>query len=223
MPGAVFSDVEGTLVDGSIPGLALAAGLEIGLFSPLQKAQIGALRLVARLGSRDLGRRAQLIALLRATAGLSSAQVERWLDALTPVLRARIKPPMLARVEAHRAAGLPLVLVSGGLHAAIARLAAEMGARGEGTKIRQRNGRYTSQLDGPVCQGPAKAARARDVLTELGYDPAACYGYGDTASDIPFLELFGHPHVVDPDPALALGTATRRPVAPRDTAVGSAS
>ena len=203
MGGAVFSDVEGTLVDGSIPGLALVTGLEIGLFSRWQKAQIGVLGQVARRGSRDLARRVQLIALIRATAGLSTEQVDRWLDALTPTLRACIKPPMLARIEAHQAEGLPLVLVSGGLHAAIALLAAELGGRGEGTKIRQRNGRYTSRLDGAVCQGPAKADRARAVLAEMGYDPAQCYGYGDTASDLPFLELFGHPHIVDPDPALA--------------------
>jgi phosphoserine phosphatase len=37
----------------------------------------------------------------------------------------------------------------------------------------------------------------------MGYNPAESYAYGDTSSDIPFLELFGQPHVVDPDQRLA--------------------
>jgi hypothetical protein len=31
------------------------------------------------------------------------------------------------------------------------------------------------------------------VLAECGWDAAAGYAYGDTAGDVPFLELFGHP------------------------------
>ncbi len=47
------------------------------------------------------------------------------------------------------------------------------------------------------------------MLAELDVDPAISYAYGDTASDIPFLTLFGHPCAVDPDAELA-AEATRR-------------
>ena len=110
------------------------------------------------------------------------------------------------------------MLISGGLHKGIARLATDLGARGEGTKVHQRNGCYAGAVDGRVCQGVGKAERARAVLDELGFDPGQCYAYfdpgqcyayGDTASDIPFLELFGHPHAIDPDPRLAAEARTR--------------
>ena len=131
------------------------------------------------------------------------AEVEVWVGALVSVLTARFKPSAWRLIQAHQAAGLPLVLISGGLHEGIARLARELCAQGEGTKVRQRNGRYTGSVEGGVCQGVGKAEPARAVLAARRYDPAQCYAYGDTASDIPFLELFGRPHAVDPDPRLA--------------------
>ncbi len=200
---AVFSDVEGTLVDGSIPQLALAVGRAKRLFAPSKRLQIAALEGLGRLGSPQLARRLQLYALLRATAGLRPAEVARWTGALVPALTTRFKAGTWRLLQAHQAAGLPLVLISGGLHEGIARLARELGAHGEGTKVRQRNGRYTGSVEGAVCQGAGKAERARAVLAACGYAPAQCYAYGDTASDLPFLELFGHPHAVDPDPHLA--------------------
>lgn len=200
---AVFSDVEGTLVDGSIPQIALAVGRANHLFGVSKRVQIAALERVGRLAPPKLERTLQLFALLRATAGMQPAEVERWGSALVPALIARFKPGTWRLLRAHQSAGLPLVLISGGLHEGIARLAMELGAQGEGTKVRQRNGRYTARVDGSVCQGAGKAERARGILAARGFDPAQCYAYGDTASDIPFLELFGHPHAVDPDPVLA--------------------
>ena len=140
---------------------------------------------------------------MRATAGLRQAEVDRWVDALAPALTARFKPGIWRRLQAHQAAGLPLVLISGGLHEGIVRLATELGARGEGTRVRRRHARFTGSVDGVVCQGVGKAERARSVLAELGYDARQCYAYGDTVSDLPFLELFGRPHAVDPDAGLA--------------------
>ena len=77
MPGAVFSDVEGTLVDGSIPQLALAVGRAQRLFSPSKRLQIATLESLGRLGPPKLARTLQLYALLRATAGMRPAEVER--------------------------------------------------------------------------------------------------------------------------------------------------
>jgi HAD superfamily phosphoserine phosphatase-like hydrolase len=206
---AVFSDVEGTLVDGSLPAMAVEAARELGLLRPRSRVLIGLLDTVERVLPRGWSRRVQAMKALLSTAGLSEAEAARVLDAFLPAARARLKPAMGARLEAHQAAGLPLVLLSGGMHEAIARLAAGMNARGEGTRVARRNGVLTARPDGPICQGAGKAARARAVLAESGWDAAAGYAYGDTGSDIPFLELFGHPCAVDPDPVLAAAAARR--------------
>jgi len=206
---AVFSDVEGTLVTTSIPRLSFSLGRKLGLFSARQTAETFALNGVAQLLPGRTKRAIQVYSIARAMAGEHEEQVNRLLDALTPAVMQRLKPEMLIRLRAHQEAGLPLVLVSGGLHEAMARIGEALGGRGEGTKLVFRNGRYTAKLDGPVCQGEGKATRAHQVLAELDADPAISYAYGDTASDIPFLALFGHPCAVDPDAELA-AEATRR-------------
>lgn len=203
MQAAVFSDVEGTLVDGSIPQIALAVGRNIRLFPPIKLVQIAVLEGIGSVGPAKVERILQLYALLRATAGMRPQAVEQWVDALAPALTARLKRGTWRRLQSHQAAGLPLVLVSGGLHQGIVRLATELGARGEGTKVRMRDGRFGAKVDGKVCQGIGKAERVRAILDEAGYDASQSYAYGDTSSDIPFLELFGYPHAVDPDPQLA--------------------
>ncbi len=207
--GAVFSDVEGTLVDGSLPAMAVAAARDLRLLRPRQRALIALLDGAERGLPRAWARRAQAMKALLATSGMTEAQAAQVLEAFLPAVRARLKPAMVARLEAHQADGLPLVLLSGGMHEAIVRLAAAMGARGEGTRVARRGGVLTARPDGPICQGAGKADRARAVLAESGWDASAGYAYGDTASDIPFLELFGHPCAVDPDPVLAAEAARR--------------
>lgn len=206
---AVFSDVEGTLVTTSVPRLSFSLGRKLGLFSARQMVETYALNGVAQALPGRAKRSLQLYSIARAMAGKSEEEVNRLLDALTPAVLERLKPQTLAKLRAHQEAGLPLVLVSAGLHEAMARIGEALGGRGEGTKLVIRNGRYTAKLDGPACQGEGKAARVRQALAELDADPAISYAYGDTASDIPFLALFGHPCAVDPDAELA-AEATRR-------------
>lgn len=209
MRAAVFSDVEGTLVNASIPRLVLQLGRQEGLYSRRQVAELSVLGLAGKLLPGRLKRAAQARVFARSTGGYSEQQVEQLIDRLLPTVTPLIKPRVLQQLREHQAAGLPLVLLSGGLHQAIARLGAQLGGRGEGTQLQRRDGRFLARLDGPICQGDGKAARARALIAELGYDPASSYAYGDTASDIPFLALFGHPCAVDPDPRLAAEAARR--------------
>jgi len=203
MPGAAFFDVEGTLVDANLPRMSLALGSEMGYFSRWQIAQLGALSMLGKVLPGNLKGWARITAIRRAMAGQREQDVDKLVEAVLPRAMARMKSQSLALLKAHQSHGLPLVLLSGGLHELIARLGAELGGRGEGTRYMKSGGRFLAKFDGPICQGEGKAERARAVYTEMGFNPAECYAYGDTGSDIPFLELFGHPHAVDPDQRLA--------------------
>ena len=130
--GAVFSDVEGTLVDGSLPAMAVESARALGLLRPRSRALIGLLDRAERVLPRGWSRRVQAMKALLSTAGLSEAEAAQVLDAFLPAARARLKPAMVARLEAHQAAGLPLVLLSGGMHEAIARLAGGDERQGRG-------------------------------------------------------------------------------------------
>jgi len=143
-----------------------------------------------RLLPAERRRQAQIAMIVRAMAGHTTAETERLAEALVTEATGSFKAAPLERLREHQRAGLPLVLVSAGMHPAIVRLGAALGGRGEGTRLVQRDGRYTAELDGPVCQGEGKAARARAVMDELGYEAASSYAYGDTASDIPFSKTY---------------------------------
>jgi HAD superfamily hydrolase (TIGR01490 family) len=200
---AVFSDVEGTLVNGSLPGMFLQAGKELKVYSLWQSLIINTLGTLSRPLPGKVRRTTQLINLLVSVKGQTPAEVEKLIQVVTPRLKQNFKPKMIARLKEHEQNGLPLVLVSGAMHQAVVHLGKEMGGRGEGTHIKLENGVYKASVDGEICQKEGKAARARAIVAEMGFDPTQCYAYGDTASDIPFLSLFGYPHAVDPDPKLA--------------------
>jgi phosphoserine phosphatase len=200
--GAVFSDVEGTLVDANLPRMSVALGRQMGFFSRWQIAQLGALSMLGKLLPGNLRGRVRIIAIQRAMAGQREEAVHELVEAMLPRVIEAIKPESLARLKSHQIDGMPLVLMSGGLHDLIARLGEQLGGRGEGTRYKTAGGRFLAQFDGSVCQGEGKAERARAVCAEMGYNPASCYAYGDTGSDIPFLSLFGFPHAVDPDEEL---------------------
>jgi HAD superfamily phosphoserine phosphatase-like hydrolase len=203
MQAAVFTDVEGTLLDGSLPRMALPVGRQLGMFSTWQLGQAASIMLLTRLLPRTWSLQVQMRNVVSVMGTLTLAQAAEISEALIPLVMQRLKGEVVKRVREHQQAGLPLVLVSGAMHPVIARLGVELGGRGEGTKLVERNGRFLPQLDGPACLGEGKAVRTRALLAEMECDPALSYAYGDTASDIPFLALFGHPCAVDPDPLLA--------------------
>jgi phosphoserine phosphatase len=203
MNTTVFSDVEGTLIDGSLPQLSLLIGRELGIFSPWQLMWVQVFGLATAILPARLHKKVQLLSTLPAMAGQTEGNVHRLIEAVVPLCMEQLKSEMYARLCEHLEEGLPLVLLSAGLHEAIVRIGTELGGRGEGTKLIVRNGYYTMRPDGAICQGKGKALRARAILTEMGYDPASSYAYGDTSGDIPFLSLFGHPCAVDPDAGLA--------------------
>jgi HAD superfamily phosphoserine phosphatase-like hydrolase len=203
MTGIVFCDVEGTLLLDSFPRLVLREARAMGRLSLAQNLQVAALGgIAAPFRGRFLGRRLQTLAMVRSIAGSRVEVVDQVLDKALPHVLAACKPEMLARLEMHRRDGYELVLLSAGLHAGIVKLAQALGGQGEGTHLLIRAGRYTGRTAGGVCQGLSKAARALEVARERGADPADCLAYGDTASDIPFLSLIGHPVAVDPDMSL---------------------
>ena len=63
-------------------------------------------------------------------------------------------------------------------------------------------GRYTGEIEF-YSYGPFKAEAMQRVAERDGFDLADCWGYSDSATDIPMLEAVGHPVAVNPDRALA--------------------
>jgi phosphoserine phosphatase len=94
-------------------------------------------------------------------------------------------------------------IVSASPQALVEPLAASLGMTGAiGTKGEIVDGHYTGRLDGPFVYGQGKATALEKLASDRGYDLDLCYAYSDSVSDLPMLELVGHPVAVNPDSEL---------------------
>lgn len=128
-----------------------------------------------------------------------------WQWAVDVVLGRWWRPEMLSRMRQHRAEGHRIVLVSSAPEPFLQIIAESLEAdEAIGTRFALAAGRYTGDIVPPVCIGPHKASLTRERLAARGWavDYAASYAYADSVTDLPLLELVGHPTAVHPDAAL---------------------
>lgn len=201
-PRLVFMDLEGTLVRGNAIRPFVDEGRKLGIFTRrglLQAQLVGLLSQVVKPAKGNL----RFLAMRRLVAGRPVADIERAGAAWQDVILANLKQPIAARLRAYNEAGIPVYLLSGALHDGMESLARTLGAAGgEGSKVTQRDGRYTGEAASLLCQSEEKAQRARAIAAHLGIPLAECAAYSDALVDLPLLRLVGQPIVVDPELAL---------------------
>jgi HAD superfamily hydrolase (TIGR01490 family) len=108
-------------------------------------------------------------------------------------------------VEAHRAAGDLVAIVTGGSPYAARPLARRLGIEHVVASELEvgLDGCFTGRLVEPFCYGPGKLARARALAERLSFRlEDACF-YSDSLTDLPLLESVCTPIAVNPDPRLA--------------------
>ncbi len=107
-----------------------------------------------------------------------------------------------ALIEEHHAVGRDVVIVSSSGAEVVEPIGAILGADHViATRMEVEHGRYTGTID-YYAYGPGKAAAIEELATAQGYDLAQCFAYSDSLTDLPMLEVVGHPCVVNPDRAL---------------------
>ncbi|MFI1889383.1 HAD family hydrolase [Streptomyces jumonjinensis] len=112
-------------------------------------------------------------------------------------------------LEAHRAEGTEVALVSGSFAACLAPIAAHLGVDHTLCTVPEVvDGRYTGRVLSTVI-GEGKAAAARSLMTRQGASPEDCVAYGDHASDLPLLLTVGDVRTVGDDPVLREHAALR--------------
>ncbi|KKW62076.1 MULTISPECIES: HAD-IB family hydrolase [Mycolicibacterium] len=124
----------------------------------------------------------------------------------------------------HKLCGRDVVIVSASGEEIVAPIARALGAtHAMATRMVVEDGRYTGEI-AFYCFGEGKAEAIRQLATREGYALEHCYAYSDSITDLPMLEIVGHPTVVNPDRALRKEAAARgwpvltfsRPVSLRD-------
>ncbi len=206
--GAVFFDLDGTLLPGSSL-FPLARELRRrGLIRLRDLARVGADQAWFRWGRTE---REELVE--RARAMTLAAVRGRSRDAMLEVARAVVQDEVLPRVYAravqlikiHRLAGRPVYLATSSPEDYAAIIADELGIDGAiGTLAEVRDGRYTGRLVGSLNRGLEKASRVTAFAREQGVDLSRSVAFTDSVSDLPLLHAVGEPVAVNPDRTLAI-------------------
>jgi len=139
--------------------------------------------------------------MLALTRGWDQARVKQIVretldDVLTPIIYAEA----LELIEQHRLAGRKTVIVSSSPIETVEPIGEHLGVDDViATRARlDAEGRYTGELEF-YAYGPHKAEAIREMAVAEGLDLAGSYAYSDSITDLPMLELVGHPVAVNPD------------------------
>lgn len=117
----------------------------------------------------------------------------------------RVTPAARAKIAWHQQQGHRVVILSASIAEIVQPVAEYLGLGPDYlcTRLRVDNDRYTGELDGPLCYGPGKVYWAKQWLNQNQADFQHSYFYTDSSSDLPLLELVGHPMPVNPSRKLA--------------------
>ncbi len=120
-------------------------------------------------------------------------------DTLHNVVDPIVYDEAVSLIEAHRAAGRDVIIVSTSGTEVVRPIGELLGADDViATRLEIVDGRYTGQID-YYAYAEEKARAIEALAARRGYDLARCYAYSDSVTDRFMLEAVGHPHVVNPD------------------------
>jgi HAD superfamily hydrolase (TIGR01490 family) len=182
-----------------------------------QRGEIGGLDLLAGLGAYlqyklgILDIRNWTKRMMVQFRGQEEAELERearvWFEAM---VAATIYPRAAELVREHEERGHVVAIVSGATKFVVRPLAERLGVRHFlYTRLEVEDGRFTGRVVEPICFEEGKIYWIQHFIERHGIDLARSFFYTDSITDLPLLDLVGHPVVVNPDPLL-YRTAVRR-------------
>lgn len=141
--------------------------------------------------------------ILKAIKGARVEELEALGDEIIPHLLERVRNEAQGFLDLHIEAERDTYMVTASPIEIVARLAEELGMTGAIATVAEIvDGRYTGRLAAPFCYGEGKAIAIAQLAQEKGYDLERSYAYSDSVSDLPMMEIVGHPVAVNPDRAL---------------------
>lgn len=209
---AAFFDLDKTVIARSS---TLAFGrpfMREGLISRGQVLKGIYAQLVYQLIGADEDKMEKLrVALLELTRGWEKTKIEALVrETINEIIEPVIFEEALALIAEHRAAGRRVYIVSSSGEEIVRPLAEHLGVPhfiATRAKVGP-DGCYTGELDF-YCYGEHKAVAIREQADKYGIDLSESYAYSDSVTDLPMLEVVGHPHVVNPDRELRGVSAER--------------
>jgi len=202
--GAAFFDLDRTLIAGSSVFTFATVAWRNKVITTRDLFKDATNAIAFRLaGASDGKSEAVRDRILSAVEGLNQADLLGFNEEIIPRVLERVRPEARGLVDMHHEAGRDCFIISASPEELVEPLSRALGMQGGiGTRSEVADGVYTGRLAGPFCYGEGKAEIIQRIAEARGYDLRLCYGYSDSASDLPMLELVGHAVAVNPDGAL---------------------
>jgi putative phosphoserine phosphatase/1-acylglycerol-3-phosphate O-acyltransferase len=122
-----------------------------------------------------------------------------------------IYPEAERLVDEHLAESHVVAIVSGATAFVVRPIAARLGIEHIlYTRLEVENGLFTGRVIEPICFEEGKIYWLQQFIEEQGIDLAKSYFYTDSITDLPLLDLVGHPVATNPDPMLYRTAVKRR-------------
>jgi HAD superfamily hydrolase (TIGR01490 family) len=210
MRRAAFFDLDGTLLRVNSAALWVQRERRLGKVSKRQLARALFYFAAYRLSFIDIEQVfREALATIRGEEEATFRDVTRswYREEVAP----RAAPGAFATVEAHRARGDLLVLVTSSSLYASEEAQVQFGLDEIlCTRYELKDGRFTGAAIRPYCFGEGKVSLAEELAARLDVDLNASAFYTDSYTDVPLLARVGAPYVVNPDPRLRLEARRRR-------------
>ena len=202
MSGAVFFDLDNTLIKGSVLFHAGAGMVRHGLVTRREVARHASQHVAFRWRGENVGELAAVSdRALAFGAGLRVADVVRLGERIYDErLAGRIWDGSRQLAERHLALGDPVWLVTGAPVELAEIVARRLGLSGAlGTIAEVEDGMWTGRLAGEILHGAAKADAVDLLARRESFDLDECVAYSDSINDLPLLSMVAHPNAVNPD------------------------
>ena len=205
-----FFDLDKTLISENSGSLYMRYRYQRGEIGGLELLQGLGAYLQYKLGILDI--RNWTKKMMVQFRGQSEAELEReariWCDEL--VLRT-IYPKAAELLREHERQGHVVAIISGATKFVVRPLAEHLGVRHFlYTRLEVEDGRFTGRVIEPICFEEGKIYWIQQLIEQQGVDLAKSYFYTDSITDLPLLDLVGHPVAVNPDPLLYRMAVRRR-------------
>jgi len=137
-----------------------------------------------------------------------AAEAIAWVE---DVVVETIYPDAERLVEEHLAKSHVVAIVSGATAFVVRPIAERLGIEHIlYTRLEVENGLFTGRVIEPICFEEGKIYWLQQFIDEQGIDLAKSFFYTDSITDLPLLDLVGHPVATNPDPMLYRTAVKRR-------------
>ncbi len=195
---AVFVDIDMTLYDGLSQVDFLFHLMRTRCISMRSGIAIVGLFVLERAGL--MTHEEMMHRVIRSLAGWNQQTVNRIICRFfRSIALPKLQYGLFSLLEDHLAKGHKIVFVSEAIHPLAKCFADFFEADGAiDTSLRKRGRRYTGEIQ-MLCRGENKARGVTEYAQEHNIDLRKSYAYADSFTDLPMLQLVGHPIAVHPD------------------------